>query len=304
MYDNEEIFMTYEQLLVESVEKNDKLYVMTAENRAHIRTLPQKIGHKFIDVGIAEQTMIGMAAGLALRGNTVITHALASFLTMRAFEFIRTDVGIAALPVCMVGFIPGILSEANGPTHQSLEDIGLMRLIPTVRIFSPMDEDELLQGMVHIIDSGMPWYIRYINKPATIHHTNFEIGKAEEIGEGNDIVIFSHGFLCAQVLDAATILEENGFGVKVINMRTLRPIDEEVVIRNILDADVVYIVEDHFSTGALYTIIAELIAARGLSATVNTINFSSWHRPGLLNDVLVYEKMNGHSIAQKILNSL
>lgn len=296
--------MTYEQLLMQLVEENDSLYVMTAENRAHIRQLPQKIGAKFIDVGIAEQTMIGMAAGLALRGNTVITHALASFLTMRAFEFIRTDVGIATLPVCMVGFIPGILSEANGPTHQSLEDIGLMRLIPSMQIFSPMDEEELLQGMVPIIASHQPWYIRYINKTAKIEHKPFEIGKAEEIGEGNDIVLFSHGYLCNEALDIAAQLIKNGFETKVVNMRTLRPIDEEAIIRNVLDADVICIIEDHFSTGALSTIVSEIIASRGLSATLLPFNFSTWHKPGMLNDVMKYEGMNSQYITEKIMASL
>ncbi len=173
--------MTYEQLLTELVEDNEFLYIMTAENRAHIRQLPQKIGGKFIDVGIAEQTMIGMAAGLALQGNTVITHALASFLTMRSFEFIRTDVGIAELPVCIVGFIPGILSEANGPTHQSLEDIGLMRLIPSMNIFSPMDEEELINGMTHIVNSKNPWYIRYSNQPSKIQHSHLKSEKRKRL---------------------------------------------------------------------------------------------------------------------------
>jgi transketolase len=296
--------MTYEQLLTELVEDNDFLYIMTAENRAHIRQLPQKIGGKFIDVGIAEQTMIGMAAGLALQGNTVITHALASFLTMRSFEFIRTDVGIAELPVCMVGFIPGILSEANGPTHQSLEDIGLMRLIPSMNIFSPMDEEELINGMTHIVNSKNPWYIRYSNQPAKIQHKPFEIGKAEEIGEGNDIVIFSHGFLCNEALEVASQLERNGFSSKVVNMRTLRPVDEEVIIRTILDADVICIIEDHFSTGALFTIISEIIALRGLSATLLPFNLRTWHKSGLLKDVMQYETMTAEYITQKIMASL
>src|SRR6476620_6530455 len=119
--------------------------VLTAENRAAIRNLPAKIGDRFIDVGIAEQTMIGMAAGLALRGRIPVCHALATFLTLRAFEFIRTDVGIAKLPVKLVGSVPGFLSEGNGPTHQAIEDIALMRGIPNMQVFCPADERELVQ---------------------------------------------------------------------------------------------------------------------------------------------------------------
>src|SRR5690606_39763980 len=126
--------MNYEQKLLELVQKDERIVVLTAENRAAIRNLPSKIKDRFIDVGIAEQTMIGMAAGLALRGRIPIVHALSTFLTMRAFEFIRTDIGIANLPVKLVGADPGFLSEANGLTHQAIEDISIMRGIPGMNI--------------------------------------------------------------------------------------------------------------------------------------------------------------------------
>ena len=105
---------TYESTLLAAAEKDPRLIVVTAENRAAIRGLPAKLGSRFLDTGITEQTMIGMAAGLALRGRIPVVHALATFLTMRAFEFIRTDVGIPGLPVKLVGAVPGVLSEANG----------------------------------------------------------------------------------------------------------------------------------------------------------------------------------------------
>src|SRR3970040_3153918 len=105
--------MNYEQRLLELIQNDDRIVVMTAENRAAMRNLASQIGDRFIDVGIAEQTMVGMAAGLALRGRIPVVHALSTFLTMRAFEFIRTDVGIAHLPVKIVGYVPGFLSEAN-----------------------------------------------------------------------------------------------------------------------------------------------------------------------------------------------
>ena len=112
---------SYADCLGDLARRDERVVVMTAENRAAIRALPASLGPRFIDTGITEQTMVGMAAGLALRGRLPVVHALATFLTMRAFEFIRTDVGIPALPVKLVGYVPGILSEANGPTHQALE---------------------------------------------------------------------------------------------------------------------------------------------------------------------------------------
>src|SRR5207245_579692 len=139
-----------------------RVVVMTAENRAAIRALPEKLGARFIDVGICEQTMVGAAAGLALRGRVPVVHALATFLTMRAFEFIRTDVGIGRLPVKLVGGVPGFLSDANGPTHQAIEDVALMRGIPGMEIVCPTDEEELAAALPEILQSPRPAYIRYV----------------------------------------------------------------------------------------------------------------------------------------------
>ena len=122
--------MTYEELLTQQALADDRFVVMTAENRALVRNIYAHLGNRFIDTGITEQTMIGAAAGLALRGRIPVVHALASFLTMRAFEFVRTDAGIPNLPIKLSSFIPGFLSDGNGPTHQAIEDISLMRGIP------------------------------------------------------------------------------------------------------------------------------------------------------------------------------
>ena len=143
--------MNYEQLLQEIVLADDRYIVMTAENRAAIRGLPSVMGDRFVDTGITEQTLVGVAAGFALRGRVPIVHALAAFLTMRAFEFIRTDIGIASLPVKLVGFVPGFLSDGNGPTHQAVEDVSLMGGIPSMQVFCPADEQDLLIGLPSVL---------------------------------------------------------------------------------------------------------------------------------------------------------
>src|SRR5262249_56711334 len=145
--------VTYEERLTEIAESNADVVVMTAENRAAIRNLPGRLGSRFIDVGIAEQTLVGAAAGLALRGRVPVVHALATFLTMRAFEFIRTDVGIAQLPAKLVGALAGFLSEANGPTHQALEDVSLMRGIPGVNVCCPADQQEMVDALSVLVDA-------------------------------------------------------------------------------------------------------------------------------------------------------
>ena len=203
--------MTYEEILKDLVDKDERFMILTAENRAAIRNLPDKIGDRFIDTGITEQTMVGVAAGLALRGRIPVAHALASFLTMRAFEFIRTDVGIGNLPVKLVGGFSGFLSEANGPTHQAIEDVSIMRGIPNVNVFCPADEEDMLIGLRKVMESPEPFYIRYNNiKPVYKHSEKFEIGKAEVVSEGKDVTILVYGILLKQALEAKEILEAKG----------------------------------------------------------------------------------------------
>src|SRR6201995_2867456 len=166
--------MDYQELLIKTALEDERIIVMTAENRALVRNAPASIGSRFIDTGITEQTMIGMAAGLALRGRIPIVHALAPFLTMRAYEFIRTDVGIAHLPVKLSGYIPGFLSDGNGPTHQSIEDVAIMRGIPGMEVYAPADEDDLVKMLPHIWASAAPAYTRINHKKGSYVHAPFE----------------------------------------------------------------------------------------------------------------------------------
>jgi transketolase len=294
--------MNYEQKLLELIQNDDRIIVMTAENRAAMRNLPSKIGDRFIDVGIAEQTMVGMAAGLALRGRIPLVHALSTFLTMRAFEFVRTDVGIGKLPVKLVGFVPGFLSEANGPTHQAIEDISIMRGIPDMNIFCPADEEDLLIGLEKVVDSPYPTYIRYNNLPASVKHDpDFEIGKAEIISEGKDVVIISYGILLKQAIEAAELLKLEGKSVGIINLRTVSPIDRKMIIKACRDSFLVVTLEDHFQTGGLYSILSEIIVEEEVICNVLPIALKNkWFKATLLPDVLEYEGFTGEAIAEKI----
>jgi len=295
--------MTYEDVLRDLVETDDRFMVLTAENRAAIRNLPDQIGDKFIDTGITEQTMIGIAAGLALRGRIPITHALASFLTMRAFEFIRTDVGIGNLPVKLVGGFSGFLSEANGPTHQAIEDISIMRGIPNVNVFCPADEEDMLICLRKILESESPFYIRYNNiKPTIDHSNNFEIGKAEIISEGKDVTILVYGILLKQAIAAMEILEEKNLSVGIINLRTVKPIDEEAIKNAAKNSKLIVTLEDHFLTGGLFSIVAEIFLKNKIVCDVLPFALNDkWFKPALLNDVLEYEGFTGEKISQRIL---
>src|ERR1700750_394450 len=162
--------MTYEELLIQTALADERIIVMTRGNRALVR------------------------GGRAARGRIPIVHALAPFLTMRAFEFIRTDVGIANLPVKLSGYIPGFLSDGNGPTHQSIEDVSILRGIPGMQVFAPADEQDLVMPLPAIWASPHPSYVRLCNRKSSFNHTQpFEIGKAEVISKGDDVTILTYG---------------------------------------------------------------------------------------------------------------
>jgi transketolase len=294
--------MNYETILKELVLQDEKYIIVTAENRSAIRNLPALIGDKFLDVGICEQTMVGVAAGLSLRKRIPIIHALATFLTMRAFEFIRTDIGIANLNVKIVGSFAGLLSEANGPTHQAIEDIALMRGIPNINIFCPADEEDMLIGLPQVLKSNDAFYIRYNNsKPRFNHSKNFHIGKSEIISIGNDITILTYGYLFSEAYVSKSILEDKGYSVGLVNMRTLKPIDEEVIIKSIKCSKLVVTLEDHFQVGGLFTIVSEITLINKIMGNVFPIAFNNrWFKPALINDVLKYEGLLGEDISKKI----
>jgi transketolase len=300
--------MNYEQLITETALADERFIMMTAENRALIRNIPNNplLAKRFIDTGITEQTMIGMAAGLALRGRVPVVHALAAFLTMRAFEFIRTDVGIANLPVKLTGFIPGFLSDGNGPTHQAIEDISIMRGIPHMQVFAPADEEDMLIMLPEVWRSISPAYTRAnLIKPIIKHDKNYKIGKAEVISEGSTITFLTYGMLFNNVYRAKEILEAQGISVGLVNMRCLKPVDEEIILKVARESELVVVVEDHFKIGGLYSIVAEVLLKNQLTANVQSLSLNeNWFRPGRLNEVLEYEGFTPEKIAARALGLL
>jgi len=297
---------TYEDVLSEIALKDDRVVVLTAENRAAIRNLPALLGPRFIDFGICEQTMVGAAAGLALRGRIPVVHALAAFLTMRAFEFIRTDVGIGRLPVKLVGGVPGLLSEANGPTHQAIEDISLMRGIPGMQVVCPADAEELAAALPAVMASASPCYIRHTAQPAqVVHKQPFAFGRAERLTEGTDVAILTYGTLVSEAVAAERLLSRKNVSTRVVNLRTLSPIDTAEIEQARRECGLIVTLEDHFVTGGLFSILAEHMLRQGHTARVLPIALESrWFTPALLADVLECEGLNAKAIAARIERAL
>jgi transketolase len=241
-----------------------------------------------------------------LRGRVPIVHALAAFLTMRAFEFIRTDVGIAQLPVKLVGAFSGFLSEANGPTHQALEDLALMRGIPGMIVCCPADEAELLDAVACMAADHAPWYLRYNpRQPAIRHRTPFVPGSAEVIEEGSDVALLTYGCLLRECYAAAERLADAGIAVRLVNMRTIKPVDEAAILEAARETKLIVTVEDHFAVGGLATIVAEVAAAHQVPVRLHPIALAGrWFTPALFNDVLECEGFSADHLARRISAAL
>lgn len=297
--------MNYEQFLLEYVPNHTDVIVLTAENRAAIRNLPNILTNNFIDTGICEQTLVGIAAGLALRGRIPIAHALAAFLAMRAFEFIRTDIGYPNLSVKLVGSFAGFLSEANGPTHQAIEDIGLMRLIPNMQVFAPADENDLVIMLPKILESKSPAYIRFCNLPNLISHTDFQIGQPEIIGEGNDVVLFTYGAMFNETLKVKNHLESNHINCTLVNMRTLKPVNSELIANISLKCKLIVTIEDHFINSGLYSIVSQILFKNKIFKEILAIGLDDrWFKPLMFDDIIKYEKFDYQNISSQIFNKL
>ncbi len=292
----------YEQLLADLMTEDERIVILTAENRAALRSLPQHVGDRFMDFGIAEQTMVGAAAGLASRGRVPVVHALAAFLTLRAFEFIRTDVGIPGLPVKLVGGAAGFLSDGNGPTHQAIEDVALMWGIPGMGIFCPSDEEELLAGLPWVLAAGSPFYIRHIGLPGRVAHpTPFQPGVAEVLHDsGTDVSILTYGFCSAIAAATARELDSAGIGSRVLSMGTLAPLDEEAILKAGRSSNLVVVLEDHFEFSGLGAITAPIYVRERMAPNLLVIGLPTWFRPGRLEEVLETSGFTPPQLSQRI----
>lgn len=297
----------YSDYLVRLTEENKRICVLTAENRIFIKTVIAKIPHRFIDVGIAEQNLIGISAGLAVRGMIPIAHCLAAFLTMRAFEFIRTDLGYQRRNVKLIGTVAGFFSEGNGPTHQAIEDLSIMRGIPNMAVLAPSDIMDMELALKAAIGYDGPVYIRFnnsINESITSHKP-FIIGKGEVMAEGKDTSIFTYGILLKEAISAAKELLKEGISVRVINMRSIKPIDKDLILKAAEKTGAIFTLEDHFIIGGLASAVAEVIAQNRLNVNFMPIGLDDrFFKPGKLQDVIRYHKMDSENIARQIRTGL
>ena len=216
---------------------------------------------KYLDLGIAEQNMIGVAAGLASEGYKVVTTTFAPFQTIRCCEQIKVNIGYMKQKICMVGIASGLALGTLGFTHCCIEDVGVLRSIPGIKIISPADSFETIKALEAAIKSEDSIYIRLTgssNNPIVYNKDySFEIGKSIKLKEGKDVTIFAAGACVHSSLEAAKKLEENNISCGVINMHTIKPIDFEAINEVCDFSKLIVSIEEHNVIGGLGSAIAE-----------------------------------------------
>jgi transketolase len=217
---------------------------------------------RFFDVGSAEQNLIGVSAGLALGGKKVFASSFAIFETGRAWDQIRNVVAHDNLDVAMVASHGGFSCAADGASHQALEDIGLMRIIPNMRVIMPCDFEETQNALDAILERHGPFYMRLRREKEPILEKNYdyELGKAETMRDGDDLTIVTSGMLVYNALQASKLLKNENYDVKVINVHTIKPIDKKKIIQAAKDTSRIITVEEHSISCGLGGSICEVLS--------------------------------------------
>lgn len=268
-------------VLSDLLELDDKFIFVPADSGRYLAYEEFNRNHPdhVVNMGIAEQNMVAACAGLVNEGFNVFAAAYGTFISARALDQVRVNLGIMGLPVKFISLSGGLTNGNLSATHMALEDYADMRAIPGMTVITPADGTELVKTLVTMINYDKPAYIRLTgtaNTTAQIYKEDYDfvVGKAVTLKEGTDIAIVSSGTILKTVLDVAADLEQNGISCKVVNMHTIKPIDEEA-LREIAGMKLVVTVEEHVKWGGLGSAVAEFYAEQDTRPLMQMIALDS-----------------------------
>ena len=255
----------YGKALAELIVENPKVIVLDADLSKSTKTADAKAvcPERHVNVGIAEANMMGIAAGLATCGNIVYASSFAMFAAGRAYEQVRNSIGYTHLNVKICATHAGITLGEDGASHQSIEDIALMRSIPGMTVLQPSDDIETKQMIKAISDFEGPCYVRLGRSAVETVNSNeykFELGKGVVLREGKDITLIATGMMVQEAMKASTLLAEQGIEVSVINIHTIKPLDETLILDYAKKSKLVVTCEEHSKFGGLGSAVAETLS--------------------------------------------
>ncbi len=246
--------------------ENENVVVLTADLAGSLKLGPfiKDFPNRFVQVGIAEANMIGIAAGMTVGGKIPYTTTFANFSTGRVYDQIRQSVAYSGKNVKICASHAGLTLGEDGATHQILEDIGLMKMLPGMTVIVPCDFNQTKAATKAIASYEGPVYLRF-GRPKWPNFTkedgsDFVIGKAQQLSEGSDVSIFACGHMVWKAIEAGRILEEKGISVELINIHTIKPLDTEAIIKSISKTKCAVTVEEHNVIGGLGDAVAQVAA--------------------------------------------
>jgi transketolase len=250
--------------IVEVARKNKDVVALTADlgGSMKLQQFSKEFTNRFVQVGIAEANMMGIAAGLTIGGKIPYTTTFANFSTGRVYDQIRQSIAYSNKNVKICASHAGLTLGEDGATHQILEDIGLMKMLPGMTVIVPCDYNQTKAATIAIADYNGPVYLRFGRPswPIFTKPEDFVIGKAQQFSEGSDVSIFACGHMVWLAIQAGAALQEKGLSVDLINIHTIKPIDEEAVVRSIRKTRCAVTVEEHNIIGGLGDAIAQIAA--------------------------------------------
>ncbi len=298
----------YGQVLCDLAKTRSDIVGLSADlaKSTKIGILGDEFPDRFFNVGIAEQNLFGIAAGLAKSGLLPFVSTMATFASMRAAEQVRTDICYQNLNVKIISTHAGISFGAAGSTHHCTEDLSIMRSFANMTVIVPADGIETAKAVKACVEHQGPVYIRIGRGFEPIFYESedydFQIGKGIQLKDGTDITVIATGVTVLQAMEAAKVLEENdGISVRVLNIHTIKPIDEEIIKKAVEDTRRIVVFEEHNVIGGLGTAVADVIAASGKGCAFDKVGIPDvYSEVGYPEDLYSHYGLDTNGILAKV----
>lgn len=301
---NKSIRAAYGNALVEVGKENENVVVLDADVAKSTMSITFKNTYpeRFFDMGIAEQDMVATAAGLASQGKIPFASTFAVFATGRTYDQIRNGICYGNLNAKIVGTHGGITVGEDGASHQALEDVSLMRGLPNMTVIVPADCKECLEAVKYAAKHEGPVYIRVARSNVPdIFDDSYELAlDGKVMREGKDVIVITNGETLAEVLDAAEILSQKGIDAKVINLPVVKPLNEDVILKETADAKLCVTVENHSIIGGLGSAICEVLSEKAPKKVLRIGTNDVFGQSGTVKALLDYYGLTAEKIAQRI----
>ena len=305
---------SYGEALAKLGEENENVVVLDADLSSATKTsiFAKKFPDRFFDIGIAEQDMMGIAAGLSTFGKIPYASTFAVFASGRSYDQVRNTIAHTNANVKICATHAGITVGEDGATHQMLEDIGMMRMLPNMRVISPSDDVQTKWVIKEVSKIQGPFYIRLCRLATPIiydeefvkeNNIKFEIGKGIQIGNGTDASIIATGVTVQEALKAKENLEKEGINIRVIDMHTIKPIDKELIIKCAKETKKIITIEDHSIYGGLGSSVCEVLSENYPAKVIRMGIKDTFGESGKAEELMRHFKIDCNSIVEVVKNS-